>query len=123
VLDREGRFARNLALYEALVALVPEVERKGATNPYTSVNGNMFSICSPDGEVALRLPAERRQEFLERYSTHLREAYGIVQREYVVVPDDLLVRTDELAPWFEASYAYATGLRRKPTTRPKRDDA
>ena len=120
MLDREGRFARNLALYEALVALVPEIERKGATNPYTSVNGNMFSICSPGGEVELRLPAEQRQEFLERYSTHLREAYGIVQREYVVVPDDLLARIDELAPWFEASYRYAAGLRPKATTRAKR---
>ena len=116
----DPRFARNLVLYEALVARVPEVERKGATNPYTSLNGNMFSICSPDGEVALRLPADRRTTFIERYDSRLREAYGTVQREYVVVPDDLLALTDELAPWFEASHAYAASLRPKPTTRPKR---
>jgi hypothetical protein len=116
----DRRFARNLALYEALVARIPTVERKGATNPYTSLNGNMFSICSPDGEVGLRLPADPRAAFIERYHTRLREAYGIVQREYVVVPDDLLARTDELAPWFEASHAYAASLRPKPTTRPKR---
>ena len=29
--------------YDRLVAAIPEVELKGATMPYTSVNGNMFS--------------------------------------------------------------------------------
>ena len=48
----------SLALYERLVATNPEVERKGATMPYTSVNGHMFSFLGKDGGVALRLPAE-----------------------------------------------------------------
>src|SRR5262245_8887978 len=38
-----GRPPRSLALYEALVATQPELERRSATSPYTSVNGNMFS--------------------------------------------------------------------------------
>ena len=39
--------ADNLRLYEeALVATQPNVERKGATHPYTSLNGNMFSCLS-----------------------------------------------------------------------------
>jgi hypothetical protein len=29
--------------HDRLVTAVPEVERKGAAMPYTSVNGNMFS--------------------------------------------------------------------------------
>lgn len=29
--------------YEKLVATNPSVERKGATHPYTSLNGHMFS--------------------------------------------------------------------------------
>jgi hypothetical protein len=41
----------KLALYEKLVATNPDVERKGATVPYTSVNGHMSSYLSKEGEV------------------------------------------------------------------------
>ena len=37
-------FAENLKLYEKLVATNPDVERKGDTMPYTSLNGLMFSL-------------------------------------------------------------------------------
>ena len=46
----------KLALYEKLVATNPKVERKGATVPYTSVNGHMFSYLSKEAKLALRLP-------------------------------------------------------------------
>ena len=36
----------RLELYERLVATLPGIERKGATMPYTSVNGHMFSYLS-----------------------------------------------------------------------------
>lgn len=36
----------NVQFYEKLLALFPDVERKGATHPYTSVNGIMFSCLS-----------------------------------------------------------------------------
>ena len=50
----------RLELYELLVATLPGVERKGATVPYTSVNGHMFSYLSKTGKLALRLPTELR---------------------------------------------------------------
>ena len=43
-----------LAAYDALVARIPGLERKGVTLPYTSINGNMSSFVTPDGTVALR---------------------------------------------------------------------
>ena len=46
--------AEIVALYEKLVATVPGVERKGATMPYTSLNGNMYSYVAKDGSVNLR---------------------------------------------------------------------
>jgi hypothetical protein len=47
----------KLALYEKLVATSPKIERKGANNPYTSLNGNMFTYMDPNsGLVAIRLP-------------------------------------------------------------------
>ena len=80
--------SEKIAQFEKLVATLPDVERKGAANPYTSVNGNMFSILhAPEGRCALRLPDEARQKFIEKFGTNLFEAYGVVMKEYVAVPD------------------------------------
>ena len=85
--------------------------------PYTSVNGNMFSYLEASGSMALRLDGPDRIAFIERFSTTLHHAYGIVQKEYVTVPADLLDNTAQLLPWFEASHAYALTLKAKPTKR------
>jgi hypothetical protein len=63
--------AEKLALYEKLVATIPDVERKGATVPYTSINGHMFSYLAKTGTLALRLPEPERQKFLDKYKTTL----------------------------------------------------
>ena len=88
-------------LFEQLVATHPDAVRKGDTIPYTSLNGHMYSYFSKDGFLALRLPAAEREQFLAKYNTTLVTAYGIVQKEYVMVPDSLLEQTAELKPWFE----------------------
>lgn len=103
----------KLALYDKLVATLPHVERKGATVPYTSWNGHMFSYIAPDGTVGIRLPKEAREQFLKTYHTTLLEAYGTVLKEYVAVPDTLLQQTQELAPYFAASFEYITTLKPK----------
>ena len=109
----------KVELYERLVATNPDVERKGAANPYTSINGNMFSQLLPSGRLSLRLPAGERDAFLEKYKTKLVEQYGIVMKEYVEVPDELLEKTDELKKYFDISYAYVSSLKPKLTTRRK----
>src|SRR3954469_12404215 len=88
--------ADKLELYEKLVATLPGVERKGATLPYTSLNGHMFSYLSKTGTLALRLPEDARELFLQKYKTSLCTQYGVVQKEYVEVPDALLKKTSEL---------------------------
>jgi hypothetical protein len=105
------------ALYQKLFATYPEAELKGATVPYTSVNGNMSSYLHPSGLVALRMPAGPREEFLEKYQTKLFEAYGIVQKEYVTIPARLLEDIDELAPHFAQSFEYTKSLKPKKTSR------
>jgi len=87
--------------------------------PYTSVNGNMFSYLQ-DGHLVLRLPAEERTAFLDRYDTRLHETHGIVQKEYVTVPAALLVRTDELAAYLRVSFDYAATLKPKATKRTRK---
>ena len=111
--------ADKMELYEKLVATNPNVERKGAANPYTSLNGHMFSYLNPSGTLALRLPKEEREKFLKKYKTTLFEAYGAVMKEYVTVPDTLLKNTKELQKYFAMSYEYIQSLKPKPTTKKK----
>lgn len=106
-----------LARYERLVATNPDVERKGKTLPYTSLNGHMFSFLGEGGTIALRLAPDDRQAFIDRYGATLHEAHGAVMREYVRVPDFLTDDTDELAPWFERARGYVAGLKPKRTKR------
>ena len=110
----------KLELYEKLVATNPKVERKGDTVPYTSLNGHMFSYLSKQGALALRLPAREREAFLKKYKAKLCEAYGVVQPEYVEVPDSLLAKTSELKKYFDSSYAYVSSLKPKPATGTKK---
>jgi TfoX/Sxy family transcriptional regulator of competence genes len=107
--------AERAALYEKLIATHPEIESKGAANSYTSVNGNMFSLLRPTGEMALRLPADEREKFLKKYKTKLYEAYGSVMSEYVAVPDAILQKTGEMKKYLAISYEYVSGLKAKAT--------
>jgi hypothetical protein len=110
----------KVELYEKLVATNPRVERKGATLPYTSINGHMFSLLTKQGTLALRLPDGDREAFLKKYRTRLVEQYGAVMVEYVEVPDSLLRNTRELKKYFDVSYAYVSSLAPKPTARKKK---
>jgi hypothetical protein len=114
---RSGIPEDKLALYDRLVATIPDIERKGATTPYTSLNGNMFTVLSPPGSLGIRLPPAERARFVDTYGTGLHQAHGTVMKEYVRVPDELLARTEELRAWFELSYEYAKTLKPKPTKR------
>ena len=88
--------------------------------PYTSLNGHVFRCLTKEGKLALRLPPAEREAFLKKYKARLCEAYGIVQAEYVEVPDSLLSSTRELKKFFDCSYAYAASLKAKPATRKKK---
>jgi len=106
----------KVALYDKLIATIPAIQRKGANNPYTAVNGNMFTLFSAQaGGLAIRLPEAEREKFLKKYKTKLFEAYGVVMPEYVAVPDALLKKTGELSKYLDVSYEYAKGLRPKAT--------
>jgi hypothetical protein len=101
-------------LYEKLIATNPKIERKGAANPYTSVNGHMFTLLHQSSSLAIRLPADKREEFLRKHQTTLFKAYGTVMKEYVAVPDALLKNTKELQKYLEFSYEYVKKLAPKP---------
>ncbi len=109
----------KLELYEKLVATNPDVDRKGASMPYTSLNGHMFSFLTKEGSLALRLPDEELAAFIRKYKTALCEQHGRVMKEYAVVPDALLKKTKELKKFFDLSCSYVGSLKPKPTKRKK----
>jgi hypothetical protein len=110
-----ARYAENLARYEALVATNAQVTRKGATMPYTSVNGHMFSLLTKDGSVILRLSDDDREAFVARFKTPVVVQYGAVLKEYVELPDPLLARTKDARKFFDQSFRYVSALKPKPT--------
>jgi len=73
-----------------------------------------------EGYLALRLPSPEREAFLKKYKTNLCEQYGVVMKEYVVVPATLLAKTTELKKFFAMSYDYIGSLKPKPTTTKKK---
>jgi TfoX/Sxy family transcriptional regulator of competence genes len=117
--EEKGIPSDKLALYDKLIQTNPDLERKGAKLPYTSVNGHMFTFLSEAGVLAIRLPKAEREAFLKKYSTTLMEAHGTIMKEYVAVPDNLLDKTKELKKYLDISYEYARTLKPKPQKRSK----
>ena len=82
----------------------------------------MYSYLSKDGFVALRLDEVTRNELMKKYKATLALSYGIIQKEYVHVPDSLLVKTNELKYYFNKSYEYASSLKpKKPAIKKQRN--
>jgi TfoX/Sxy family transcriptional regulator of competence genes len=65
--------------------------------------------------LAIRLPEDKREEFLKKYKTALFKGYGATMTEYVAVPDGLLKNTKELQKYLELSYEYVKALKPKAT--------
>jgi len=102
----------TLELYEKLVGTNPEIERKGDTVPYTSLNGHMFSYIN-EGSLVLRLSEKDKESFEKKYKTAPVVSYGAIKKDYVNVPEGLLKKTKELKPYFDASIAYIKTLKPK----------
>jgi hypothetical protein len=73
----------KVEFYEKLIATIPGLERKGDANPYTAINGNMFTLLHQSERLAIRLPEDKREEFVRKHKTKLFEVYGCVMKEYV----------------------------------------
>ena len=102
-----------LERYDRLIRERPHIERKGVGLPYTSVNGHMFTFLSAEGILGIRLPAQAREEFLQKWDSKLFVAHGAVLKEYVVVPDRLFHSTGDLLKYLDMSYQYVVGLKPK----------
>lgn len=107
---RYGGPARAFAQYLAVVRMVPDARLRGATIPYTTCNGHMYSFLDQRGLMGLRLPASLRDEFVVTFQTDLATQCGAFLREYVEVPATLLPDTEELYDWFLESHRWVGTL-------------
>jgi hypothetical protein len=104
----------KIELYKKVILTVPKVELKGAAMPYTSHNGHMFSFLDKEGKLALRLPEDERENFMNKFKTSLCKAHGTVLKEYVEVPEKILKDTKTLQVYFKKSFKYVDSLKPKP---------
>lgn len=102
-------------LYDKLIEQFPEIQRKGKTTPYTSINGYMFSFLSKEGQMGLRLSKTDRENFISNYQATPMMQHGRVMKEYVQVPEKLLVNTTELMKYLQSSYVHVSSLKPKPS--------
>lgn len=107
--------SENLELYNKVIGSNPEIERKGKTTPYTSINGHMFSFLSKDGTMGLRLSKTDREDFVEVFNTSLMEQHGRIMKEYIEVPFKLLQDTEQLSEYLDKSLKYVSQLKAKTT--------
>ncbi len=99
-----------LEVYDQLIAMHPEIQRKGKTMPYTSANGYMFSQLNKDGEIGIRLSKESGERFMKKFKTTSFISYGAVMRGYVLIPEKMLTNLKVLAPYLQESYQYVMSL-------------
>ena len=102
---------KAMTQYDKLIAANTNIERKGKTSPYTSVNGHMFSFLSKSGVMGLRLPKAALDSFLEEYETQLMEQHGHTMKEYVQVPSALLENTEKLSTYLQIRFAHTSSLK------------
>ncbi len=111
--------SERLSLYDNLIGDNPQIERKGKTTPYTSINGHMFSFLSKEGTMGLRLSKEDREAFITNFKGKLMEQHGRLMKEYVEIPNDLLQKAEELQEYLQKSLDYVSALKPKPTKKKK----
>ena len=102
-------------MYEQMVATIPEVDRKGKTMPYTSLNGNMFSFLARDGEISLRFNKPEQEKFMSDHQAAPSIQYNSVMHGYAIVPESVLNDQVLLHKYFQLSFENAKTLKPKPT--------
>ena len=107
-----------LAAFDTMIAGVKGVERKGATMPYVSINGNMYGMISKADIIGIRLSPDDLEAFLGTHNAKPFEGVpGFVSKGYAAVPQAMLGDARALQNWFKLSHAFASKLKPKPTTR------
>jgi len=109
---------KALKIYEELINNHPEVKRKGKRLPYTSMNGNMFSVISKEGHIGLRFSEESVERYIDLYGFTKYVKNDKVMEDYVTISDEFL-DNELLVDLFNECVEYAKSLQAKPKTKNK----
>jgi hypothetical protein len=105
-----------LAVFDAMIAGEPGVQRRGATMPYVAVNGNMHAMISRADVIGIRLSDKDTATFLSTYNARPFESIpGLPNRDYVAIPRTMYKDIRTLQMWFKLSHGFAQKLPPKPT--------
>lgn len=83
-------YQNALEHYRKLAQIHLDDEVKGKANPYTSLNGNMYSFLDKTGTICIRLSNDDRKDFMRAHGLYPVMQYGSVMKEYVSLPNDVL---------------------------------
>ncbi len=112
-------FDECLALYDAIIDTLPEIDRLGKTMPYTASNTYMYSLVNKDGQMGIRMSKEDQAEFSSNYpGTEVYKSYGAVMKDYVLIPDELLTDHELVGSYLRKGLGYVNSL--KPNPRKKK---
>ncbi len=103
-------YQERLKIYDEIVALCPNIERKGKTMPYTSANGYMFSLLNKNAELGFRFHKDDCKIFMEKHQTGIYKSHGSVIKDYVLIPEELLSQKDLLAEYLSKSLEHVMSL-------------
>lgn len=88
---------------------------KGKANPYTSLNGNMFSFLGKDGTLAVRLAPSKREAHNARHGLGPVTQYNAVMKDYVWVPDEVVGDATAMSALMRDALDFAMTLKPKAT--------
>lgn len=112
---------KQIKQFDLIVSMIPEIERKGKGSPYTSINGNMYTMMRKDGVLGIRLSKDERAKFMETHGSEPFENYGSMIKEYVTVPEKVLMDTELMVEYLKMSHEYTKTLPKKATKSKKKE--
>lgn len=107
-------------LYTQYIKEWGKVERKGKKNPYTSLNGHMFSFIDQTNEyLAVRLSKEGKQAYNDKYNLGDVIQHNSVMNGYVEIPKDKFQDKEFVFKMLNESYDFVSSLKPKPSKKKK----
>ena len=106
--------------YDDLITNDSRVDLKGKTMHYTSLNGNMFSFVSKDGEVGFRLSKSDQEDYIANHNAEVMMQHGRVMRDYVKVSLGFIANASLMEDILSKSIQFSATLKAKPTTKKKK---
>lgn len=106
-------FDQAVLRYNELLALCPDIERKGKTMPYSSENGHMFTHVNKAGEIGARIGEKRVKEMAATGEAEQFRSHGANMRGYIKLSDEMLADDKVSVGLFEEARAFILTLKAK----------